>query len=48
MVFQISIATEAVKKDNAGDYAGAVTLYCQALEYFVPAIHCEFINTVIL
>lgn len=32
---------EAVKKDQEGDASAALSLYCKALEYFVPALHCE-------
>lgn len=32
---------EAVKKDQEGDAAAALSLYCKALDFFVPALHCE-------
>lgn len=32
---------EAVRKDQEGDANAALSLYCKALEYFVPALHCE-------
>ncbi|NWY50731.1 ULK3 kinase, partial [Chionis minor] len=35
------LVVEAVKKDQEGDAAAALSLYCKALEYFVPALHCE-------
>ncbi|XP_025077339.1 serine/threonine-protein kinase ULK3-like isoform X2 [Pomacea canaliculata] len=35
------IVSQAVKKDTEGDYKNAVTLYCNALAFFVPAIHYE-------
>ncbi|XP_071964439.1 serine/threonine-protein kinase ULK3-like [Antedon mediterranea] len=35
------IVTEAAQKDIEGDYKSAASLYCQALEYFLPAIHYE-------
>lgn len=36
-----SIVTKAVRRDTEGDYKTAVKLYCEALEYFVPAISFE-------
>ncbi|XP_059158373.1 serine/threonine-protein kinase ULK3-like isoform X2 [Physella acuta] len=35
------IVAEAVKKDEERDYKTAVRLYCEALDYFMPAIHYE-------
>ncbi|XP_074458107.1 serine/threonine-protein kinase ULK3 isoform X2 [Larus michahellis] len=35
------LVVEAVKKDQEGDAPAALSLYCKALEYFVPALHCE-------
>ncbi|KAH9520193.1 Serine/threonine-protein kinase ulk3 [Bulinus truncatus] len=32
---------KAVEKDEQGDYKAAVKLYCEALDYFMPAIHYE-------
>ncbi|XP_069837567.1 serine/threonine-protein kinase ULK3 [Dendropsophus ebraccatus] len=32
---------EAVEKDGAGEHSAALTLYCRALEYFIPALHYE-------
>ncbi|KAM6302310.1 serine/threonine-protein kinase ULK3 isoform 2-T2 [Podargus strigoides] len=36
-----NLVVEAVKKDQEGDAAAALSLYCKALEYFVPALHYE-------
>ncbi|XP_062439490.1 serine/threonine-protein kinase ULK3 isoform X2 [Rhea pennata] len=36
-----SLVVEAVKKDQEGDASAALSLYCRALEYFVPALHYE-------
>ncbi|XP_068131784.1 serine/threonine-protein kinase ULK3 isoform X2 [Hyperolius riggenbachi] len=36
-----SLVTEAVQKDGVGDHSTALSLYCKALEYFVPALHYE-------
>ncbi|NWY03413.1 ULK3 kinase, partial [Nothoprocta ornata] len=36
-----SLVVEAVKKDQEGDASAALSLYCKALEYFVPALHYE-------
>ncbi|KAL8196943.1 UNVERIFIED_CONTAM: Serine/threonine-protein kinase ulk3 [Gekko kuhli] len=36
-----SLVTEAVKKDQEGDYSAALSLYSKALEYFVPALRYE-------
>lgn len=38
---QTDLVVEAVKKDQEGDASAALALYCKALEYFVPALHCE-------
>lgn len=38
---QTSLVMEAVKKDQQGDAAAALSLYSKALEYFVPALRCE-------
>ncbi|NWJ11581.1 ULK3 kinase, partial [Crypturellus undulatus] len=38
---QTSLVVEAVKKDQEGDASAALSLYCRALEYFVPALHYE-------
>ncbi|KAL5005540.1 hypothetical protein ScPMuIL_018996 [Solemya velum] len=35
------LVSAAVDDDSKGDYKSAVELYCEALEYFVPAIHYE-------
>lgn len=40
---QTDLVVEAVKKDQEGDASAALSLYCKALEYFVPALHCESI-----
>ncbi|XP_026549378.1 serine/threonine-protein kinase ULK3-like [Notechis scutatus] len=32
---------EAIKKDQEGDMASALSLYSKALEYFVPALRYE-------
>ncbi|XP_023930157.1 serine/threonine-protein kinase ULK3 [Lingula anatina] len=37
----ISLAKAAVEKDTEKKYKEAVTLYCKALEHFIPAIHYE-------
>ncbi len=39
---QVELVTQAVEKDSIQEYKEAISLYCQALEYFVPAIHCEY------
>lgn len=38
---QRALVVEAVKKDQEGDAAAALSLYCKALDFFVPALHCE-------
>ena len=38
---QTALVVQAVKKDQDGDAAAALSLYCQALDFFVPALHCE-------
>ncbi|NXU55856.1 ULK3 kinase, partial [Turnix velox] len=35
------LVVEAVKKDQEGDAPAALSLYCKALEYFVPILHHE-------
>lgn len=37
---------EAVRKDQEGDAKAAFSLYRKALEYFVPALHCESLQGV--
>ncbi|XP_034523933.1 serine/threonine-protein kinase ULK3 isoform X4 [Ailuropoda melanoleuca] len=36
-----ALVVQAVKKDQDGDAAAALSLYCQALDFFVPALHYE-------
>ena len=36
--------TAAVKKDQDCLYKDAAQLYCEALDYFVPAIECKGVN----
>ncbi|NXY01171.1 ULK3 kinase, partial [Pteruthius melanotis] len=36
-----NLVVEAVRKDQEGDASVALSLYCKALEYFVPALHYE-------
>lgn len=38
---QKELVLRAVQKDQAGERAAALSLYCSALEHFVPAIHCK-------
>ncbi|XP_028630238.1 serine/threonine-protein kinase ULK3 isoform X2 [Grammomys surdaster] len=38
---QTALVVEAVKKDQEGDAAAALSLYCKALDFFVPALHYE-------
>ncbi|CAL8243289.1 unnamed protein product [Lota lota] len=35
------LVVQAVRKDQEGERAAALSLYCSALEHFVPAIHYE-------
>ncbi|XP_061174418.1 serine/threonine-protein kinase ULK3-like [Saccostrea echinata] len=37
----VNIVANAVKKDQNGEYKEAIKLYCDSLEYFVPAIRFE-------
>lgn len=41
LIPQTALVVEAVKKDQEGDAAAALSLYCKALDFFVPALHCE-------
>ncbi|XP_063782446.1 serine/threonine-protein kinase ULK3 [Pseudophryne corroboree] len=36
-----SLVVKAVEKDGAGEHSAALTLYCRAMEYFIPALHYE-------
>ncbi|XP_037357996.1 serine/threonine-protein kinase ULK3 isoform X2 [Talpa occidentalis] len=36
-----ALVVQAVKKDQEGDAAAALSLYCKALDFFVPALHYE-------
>uniref|UniRef100_A0A4W3HFM5 Serine/threonine-protein kinase ULK3 n=1 Tax=Callorhinchus milii TaxID=7868 RepID=A0A4W3HFM5_CALMI len=38
------LVVEAVKKDQLKDHASALSHYCKSLEYFIPALHCEFLR----
>ena len=38
---QTALVVQAVKKDQEGDAAAALSLDCKALDFFVPALHCE-------
>ncbi|XP_061854992.1 serine/threonine-protein kinase ULK3 isoform X3 [Colius striatus] len=38
---ETDLVVEAVKKDQEGDASAALSLYCKALEYFVPALYYE-------
>lgn len=38
---QKDLVLKAVQKDQEGDRSAALSLYCSALEHFVPAIHYE-------
>lgn len=41
---QTALAVQAVEKDHAGDAAAAFSLYCKALDFFVPALRCEHLG----
>nr|XP_045016121.1 serine/threonine-protein kinase ULK3 isoform X3 [Jaculus jaculus] len=36
-----ALVVQAVRKDQEGDFAAALPLYCKALDFFVPALHYE-------
>uniref|UniRef100_A0A8D1U9P6 Serine/threonine-protein kinase ULK3 n=1 Tax=Sus scrofa TaxID=9823 RepID=A0A8D1U9P6_PIG len=36
-----ALVVQAVQKDQQGDAAAALSLYCKALDFFVPALHYE-------
>lgn len=40
-LFQKEMVLQAVQKDQEGERSAALSLYCGALEHFVPAIHCK-------
>lgn len=40
---QRSLIKQAVERDSHGKLGPAVTLYCEALEHFLPAIECTCI-----
>lgn len=40
-LFQKELVLQAVQKDQEGERSAALSLYCAALEHFVPAIHCK-------
>lgn len=42
--FQKKLVLQAVQKDQEGERSAALSLYCSALEHFVPAIHCKSSN----
>lgn len=39
--FKKELVLQAVQKDQEGERSAALSLYCSALEHFVPAIHCK-------
>ena len=39
---QRSLIKQAVVKDSEGKLGLAVTLYCEALEHFLPALECRY------
>ena len=43
-LFQKELVLQAVQKDQEGERSAALSLYCAALEHFVPAIHCKSNN----
>lgn len=42
---QTALVMQAVKKDQEGDAVAALSLYCKALDFFVPALHCECLES---
>lgn len=44
-VLQTALVVQAVKKDQEGDAVAALSLYCKALDFFVPALHCECLES---
>lgn len=42
---QTALVVQAVKKDQEGDAVAALSLYCKALDYFVPALRCECLES---
>lgn len=42
--FQKELVLQAVQKDQEGERSAALSLYCAAVEHFVPAIHCKNTN----
>uniref|UniRef100_A0A5F5Q3L4 Serine/threonine-protein kinase ULK3 n=1 Tax=Equus caballus TaxID=9796 RepID=A0A5F5Q3L4_HORSE len=42
-----ALVVQAVKKDQEGDAAAALSLYCKALDFFVPALHCECLEPLV-
>lgn len=43
-VSQTTLVVQAVTKDQEGDAAAALSLYCKALDFFVPALHCKWVE----
>lgn len=40
----VSLVKSAIAKDSEGEYASAINLYCESLEYFIPIIKCQHKN----
>lgn len=38
---QTALVVQAIKKDQEGDAVAALSLYCKALDFFVPALRCK-------
>lgn len=42
--FQKELVLQAVQKDQEEERSAALSLYCSALEHFVPAIFCKLLS----
>ena len=44
IIIQRTLVTKAVTNDSEGNLGLAINFYIQALEYFIPALECEFFS----
>lgn len=44
ILWKVSLVKSAIAKDSEGEFAAAINLYCESLEYFIPIIKCQCMN----
>ena len=46
ILWQVSLVKSAIAKDSERDFASAINLYCESLEYFIPVIKCQWMTSI--